>query len=263
MIGIFDSGIGGLTALSALCAQMPEEDYLYFADTAHLPYGARTDGDIRRYTAAALSFLKAQGASCVLLACGTASAVALDFCKRSFTFPIYDVLEPSVLAAIQATKSRRVGVAATEATVRSGVLERLFRKYDPTCEVTLIPCPTLVELIESGERCDTRCYDAVCNALMPLKRAKIDTLILGCTHFAWLRTAIAAFLPSVTLIESGKEAADALISARRQPKAPTRGISRVGRVRFFTTASAAEFSARASARLGRKVKAKEIYRDII
>ena len=233
-------------------------------DSASLRLRSRFDrADTKRgHTARACSFLRSRGADRVLLACGTASAIALDFCKRSFTFPIHGVLESSVLAAIRATKNHRIGVAATEATVKSGAIEALFGKYDPECTPITASCPSLVELIEAKEQADTVCYDTVRACLSPLRDAKIDTLILGCTHFAWLRPYITAFLPSVSLIESGKEAALSLCEMLSYGASSHPTATR-GRVLLYTTASARELSHRAQIALQRKVKAKAISKDII
>ena len=259
MIGVFDSGLGGLTALKELCALLPFENFLYLADTAHLPYGERTRGELCRFSARAVSFLHEKGASAVLFACGTASSLAFDFCKRYFTFPLYEVVTPSVLRAASLSKSRRIGVAATKATVESGVFRRLFGKYAPDCTLFEVCCPSLVSLSEEGDGCDIVRYDAVCSSLLPLKNKKIDTLILGCTHFALLRPAITALFPSVSLIESGKEGALSLAETREAPSTTVNG----GRIRLFTTKDERTLSVRASELLGRGLKAEKIDPDII
>ena len=265
MIGVFDSGLGGLCALKELCALMPEDSYLYLADTAHLPYGKRPRGDICRFSARAVSFLREQGADCVLFACGTASSCAFDFCKRYFAFELYEVVEPSVLAAVRATQSRRIGIAATEGTIKSGLFPRLFKKYDPACELTQLCCPSLVSLIESGECRDTACYDAVRECLSPFAQSKVDTVILGCTHFAFLKSAISTLLPSATIIESGKEGAKNLFEARNSGifSAAYASGKVLPKLRLYTTGNASALSARASSLLGRKVIAEKINQDII
>lgn len=264
MIGVFDSGLGGLTALKELSDLLPEEGFLYLADTAHLPYGKKTSGDICRFSARAVSFLTDMGADSVLLACGTASSLAFDFCKRYFTCELYEVIEPSVLAAVRATKSRRIGVAATEATVKSGIFPRLFQRYAPDCLVCEAGCPSLVTLSEHGECADTHSYDAVRKSLAPFLCDKVDTLILGCTHFALLSPYIHALLPSVTLIESGKEGARALFDNTQSGKAGARKhLKGAGALRIFTTGDAERLSVRASFLLQRRVRAEKINQDII
>ena len=261
MIGVFDSGLGGLTALKELSALLPNEDFLYRADTAHLPYGEKSRGELCRFSARATAFLRERGADEVLFACGTASSLAFDFCKRYFTFPLYDVVTPSVIKAASLSKSRRIGVAATRATVESGTLRHLFGKYAPDCALFEVCCPSLVSLCESGGESDVACYDAVCTSLLPLKAHKIDTLILGCTHFALLKSAIAALFPSVSLVESGKEGALALAEAKGG--ASLARPSREGRIRLFSTKDEQALGARASLLLGRRLRAEKIDQDII
>ncbi len=264
MIGVFDSGLGGLTALKELLTLLPDEKFLYLADTAHLPYGKKTRGDVCRFSARAVSFLKEMGADTVLLACGTASSLAFDFCKRYFTCKLFEVAEPSVLAAVCATRSRRIGVAATEATIKSGVFPRLFQKYAPDCMLSEACCPSLVSLAELGERDDNASYDAVRESLAPFVRDKVDTLILGCTHFALLYPYIHALLPSVALIESGKEGARALIESVRG-NAAQGGTHRQSAIslRLFSTGDAECLSQRASLLLQRRVRAEKLNQDII
>ena len=259
MIGVFDSGLGGLTALKELSLLLPHEDLLYLADSAHLPYGERSRGEICRFSARAVSFLHEKGADEILFACGTASSLAFDFCKRYFTFPLYEVITPSVFKAIAVTRSRRIGVAATAATVKSGVFRRLFDKYAPDCALFEASCPSLVSLSESGEECDTALYDAACAALLPLKQAKVDTLILGCTHFALLKPAIRTLFPSARLVESGKEGAYALVESRPTEAHP----SYKGKIRLYATKNERALAARASALLNRNLRAEKIDQDII
>ena len=263
MIGVFDSGLGGLTALKELTARMPEEKFLYLADTAHLPYGEKSKGDVCRFSARAVSFLTEMGADTVLFACGTASSLAFDFCKRSFTCKIYEITEPSVLAAVSATKSRRIGVAATKATIQSGSFPRLFQKYAPDCLLSEASCPSLVSLTELGEGKDSALYGAVRESLFPFVRDKVDTLILGCTHFALLRPYIRALLPSVTLIESGKEGARALALSEFGAKNACSRSFRTDALRVFTTGDAERLSHKASLFLQRRVRAEKLNQDII
>ena len=260
MIGVFDSGLGGLTALSELVSLLPEEDFIYLADSAHLPYGKRSRSEIARLSASAVSFLRDKGANEVLFACGTASSLGLDFCKQYFPFRLYEVVTPSLLKAISLTKSRRVGVAATEATVKSGSFRRLMDLYAPDCILTEVCCPSLVSLSESGTVHDETCYSAVADALTPLVHAKIDTLILGCTHFALLNTAIRALLPSVSIVESGKEGARALAAERH---GATRTAARSGRIRLYATANETALAKAASTLLGKRLRAEKINPDII
>ena len=262
MIGVFDSGLGGLTALSELVALLPGEDFVYLADSAHLPYGKRSQSEIIRLSSFSVSFLRDKGANEVLFACGTASSLGFDFCKQYFPFRLYEVVTPSVLKATSLTKSRRIGVAATEATVKSGSFRRLIDRYAPDCMLTEVCCPSLVSLSESGTVHDETCYNAVCAALAPLVHAKIDTLILGCTHFALLKTAIRALLPSVLVVESGKEGARALVE-EKYGVLPERPAPKSGRIRLYATADETALSRAASMLLGKHLRAEKINPDII
>jgi len=251
MIGILDSGIGGITALKELMRLLPDESFIYLADEAHRPYGNRSRGEICRYSASALSFFAQNGADAALLACGTASSLALDFCKRSFAFPVYGVTEPAVHAALQATKSKRIAVAATEATVKSESFERLFRRYAPDADIFPLACAPLVTLAEDGALPE-QAYSTVCKCLAPICEKKPDTLILGCTHFSILQNVIATYLPHTTLIDSGKEAARVLAAEYVSRKKSDR--RRAPRVRIFTTQDTVSFSRRTAELFGEKVR---------
>ena len=251
MIGVLDSGVGGLCALRALRRLCPEENILYLADGAHLPYGARKPEEIRFYTARALSFFLAQGVDRVLIACGTASAYALDFCRKSFPFPVFGVLTPASLAAAKATRSLRIGVAATEATVKSGVYPRLLRRFAPGAEVFSLPAPRLVGLAEEGNATREEVYHAIGESLAPLREARIDTLLLGCTHFSLFKNTFASYFPEARLIDAAPLAAEALLQTFCPRK--EKGI-----LRLFTTAEARPFSERATELLGQRVRATRI-----
>ena len=257
MIGVFDSGIGGITALKELLRLMPQESYVYLADEAHCPYGIRSRTDICRYAAAAVSFFTEKGCDRVLFACGTASALALDFCRKSFTVPIYGVIDPAVQAAAAASQSRRIAIAATEATVKDGRYETLLRRYAPDASVFAIPCAPLVPLAECGAR-QEEVFAAVKSCLAPLRHAKPDVLILGCTHFSLLQNAIRTYLPGIILIDSAVHGAKALhaeyISPKNKKSAPS--------LRLYTTKDRATFSRRASAILGTKVTVHEVPHSI-
>lgn len=252
MIGVFDSGIGGVTALKELLRLMPQESYIYFADEAHCPYGIRSRTDICRYTAAAVSFFTEKGCDRVLFACGTASALSLDFCRKNFPLPIHGVIEPTVQAAAVASKSRRIAIAATEATVKDGRYETLLRLYAPDATLFAIPCAPLVPLAECGAR-QEEVFAAVKSCLAPLRYAKPDVLILGCTHFSLLQSAIRAFLPDITMIDSAAQGAAALCAAHT----PLKNKKGTPSLHLYTTKDRATFSRRASAILGKKVTARQ------
>ncbi len=244
MTCLLDSGIGGLCALKELLSLWENEDFIYLADTAHLPFGACTPSEIRRYTAEALSFFGTQGADRVLLACGTASTLALDFCRPLFPFALCGVAEHAAYAAANATHNLHIGVVATEATVKNGIYSAAIRRYQPLCEIYELACPSLVPAAESEVQSRESLYREVLSAASSLREQKIDTLLLGCTHFSLLKEAFSSVFPGVTLVDCAKEAAHAFASAFY----PTQKKKRT--VRLYTTSNASAFSRRAHAVLG-------------
>ena len=248
MTGVFDSGVGGLCALRELLRLYPEEDYIYLADTAHLPYGARTRSEVLRYTAEALCFFAALGVERVLLACGTASVSALEFCQKSFPFPIHGIAEHAAYAAANATKSLHIGVIATQRAIESGIYTRLISAYCPASRVTAAACPSLVALAEAGADRET-VFQAIRRELAPLEKEKIDTLLLGCTHFSLLKEGFADALPHVTLIDGAAEGARGFAAAFLPEQKKKKGS-----LRLFVTESPRAFEAQASRILGKRVR---------
>ncbi len=215
MIGVYDSGLGGLTALVELRRYRPDLDIHYYADTAHLPYGARSPDDLERLATDAISYLIRRGADAVLIACGTVSSVVLPKIAPRFSVPLVGVVESAAEAAIRVTMSQCIGIIATEATVRSRTFERSLREKARVATHS-VACPLFVPLAENGftGRNDPIASAAVAHYLSSFKNTDVDTLILGCTHFSHLAAPIAAYLPHVRLIGTGEAAADALIATR-------------------------------------------------
>ncbi len=214
MIGVFDSGLGGLTALYALRHLLPSADIVYFGDTARVPYGSRSDAVIIRYAAEITEFLQEKGAERILAACGTVSAVALDTLSKSSAVPLTGVLEPACRAAVNSTKNSRIGVIATSASIASGAYDRKLLELMPGCKLTKAAAPLLVPMIENGfvaRDCEmTRL--AVAHYTECFRKAGIDTLILGCTHYPVIKEIFSDLLPGVTLINSSVVAAEELAS---------------------------------------------------
>lgn len=248
MVGIFDSGLGGLTALKEAMALMPDCDFVYFGDTGRVPYGTRSPETIRKYAAEAMRFLSECGVDAVLAACGTVSSVALDSLTKDFDFPIIGVVNPAVRDALSATKNKRIAVAGTGATIRSGTFEKLLKSADAKIETIGIPCPLFVPLVENGfiesENEVTRLVAE--KYLAPVREFGADTLILGCTHFPIISDIISSVLPGVTLINSGRSAAVEL--ARTHPEAGGHG-----KVKYFVSDSPDGFGAVAAIFMGRPV----------
>ena len=213
MIGIYDSGLGGLTALRELRIRRRDLDILYFGDTAHLPYGTRSAQTVLRYARLAISFLTSHGADSILVACGTVSSVALPTLQAETQIPLMGVVTPAAEVAYALSHTKKIGVIATDATVRSGAFETALRNLGGVTPLSRA-CPLLVSLVENGF---TGQNDPVARAaceyyLLPLQKANIDTLILGCTHFPLLAHHIHRALPQVTLVGAGEAAAANLLA---------------------------------------------------
>ncbi len=209
-IGVFDSGVGGLTAVRCLRRLLPGEDIVFFGDTARVPYGSRSPEEIHRFARENLDYLLSFGAKAVLAACGTVSAIALGDLQDA-GIPVCGVLLPAVEKASNLTRSGRVGVIATPASIGSGSYQRELETRG--CSVTANACPRYVPLAEQGRVMpgDPQVEEATAEYLAPMRAAGVDTLILGCTHFPLFREVIASYLgDGVTLVDAGAAAAEAL-----------------------------------------------------
>ena len=209
-IGVFDSGLGGLTAVRSLRQILPDEDLIYFGDTARVPYGGRSRETLLRYARQDIRFLRTHDLKAILIACGTVSTTSLDTLQAENDLPIVGVVEPTCRRALLVTKNKRVGIIATLASIRSGAYEATLRRLDPDVEVIGKPCPLFVPLVENGriQRGDVVIETVAKEYLEPLKATGIDTLILGCTHYPLLTDIIADVMgPDVTLVSAGEESA--------------------------------------------------------
>lgn len=209
MIGIFDSGLGGLTTVKEIMTLSPNASLVYFGDTGRVPYGTRSFDTIKRYAMQDAAFLVSKNVDAIVVACGTVSTTALSHLKENFDIPVVGVVEPSAVAAVKATKNKKVAVIGTTATIRSGAYEKEIRAIDPSITVISQACPLFVPLVENGfvDKNDPITALTVERYLSEIKNSGADTLILGCTHYPIISEAIAEYLPSVTLINSGAEAA--------------------------------------------------------
>lgn len=207
-IGVFDSGIGGLTVLHQILQSLPHENTVYLGDTARSPYGTKSVETVLRYSFENSRFLVEKGVKVVVVACNTSTAVALGSLKDKLSIPVIGVIEPGVRRAIQSTKTKRVGIIGTEATIQSGAYTRALKAVDPAIEVYSRSCPLFVPLVEEGWT-DNEVVDMTVNAYLgSLKQSGIDTLILGCTHYPLLKKAIRKFMGSgVRLVDSAEETA--------------------------------------------------------
>jgi glutamate racemase len=200
-IGIFDSGVGGLSVLREIVRHLPHQDVLYFADSAHVPYGRREMGEIQAFSVAITSFLQAQGAGVVVVACNTASAAALYHLRGCFALPIVG-MEPAIKPAAERTRSQHVGVIATEATFQGELFARLVERFAGDTVVHTQVCPGLVERVEAGQLDDPGTEASLREYLAPMLAAGIDSLVLGCTHYPFLRPVIERVVgPAVAILD--------------------------------------------------------------
>jgi glutamate racemase len=242
-IGVFDSGAGGLTVLHECLVTTPHEDFVYLGDGARCPYGPRAPAEIRRFALEIASYLEGLGVKLIVAACNSATAVALPSLQERLSVPVIGVLTPEARAAVQATRNRRVGVLATEATVASGRYTRAVRELDAGARVVEVACPKLVPLIEAGPAVDPRLIDAAREYAEPLKRAGVDTVILGCTHYPLIRPVFERVLGrNVRLVFSAEETARE-VAETLERKSFTNDLGRDGSCRFLTTGPPSEFRA--------------------
>ncbi len=264
-IGIFDSGLGGLTVAREIARALPAESLVYLGDTARCPYGPRDLGEVRRFVLEIGSWLEARDVKLLVVACNTATAAGLSLAQKAFSVPVIGVVEPGARAAVMATRNRRVGVIGTTGTIDSGAYSRAVRALDAGVTVFSAATPRFVDIVEEGLRRDTGAvegllaetadvfirpsfYEIARDYLDPLKRSGVDTLVLGCTHFPLLSASIQQTVgPSIKLISSAEETALEVaetLARRGQLEEPSGSAVRD----FATTGDPVEFAA-----LGSKV----------
>ena len=225
-LGVFDSGIGGLTVAHALFERLPGESVVYFGDTARVPYGPKSPETVRRYSGEILAFLLQRGVKMVVVACNTSTAHALEYLRERSPVPVVGVIEPGARAAVRASVLGRIGVIGTAGTVASGAYERALRAIRATVEVHGQACPLFVPLIEEGWFDHPATELIAREYLAPLRAAGVDALVLGCTHYPLIKPLLARVMgPGVRLIDSAEETAEAVHHelAARQLLAPAGG----------------------------------------
>lgn len=246
MIGIFDSGLGGLTALKELRRLHPDCDIIYFGDTGRVPYGTRSKQILLRYADEDIRFLLAKGADRILAACGTVSSVALPEIKGNYPVTVWGVVDPAAKEAVARTKNKIIGIIGTGATISSGAFSRKIKELDPDIVTVEVACPLFVPLVENGfigKGCEITAL-AVKEYLAKIKESGADTLILGCTHFPIIAELISDYLgDSVTLINSGSVAARELYDACKD-------IGGEGKCDIYVSDNPANFEAVAKIFLG-------------
>ena len=227
-IGVFDSGVGGLTVVKELIRQLPDEDIVYFGDIARVPYGIKSKETIIRFSIESILFLLKKGVKLICVACNTVSSVALPVISNHFKVPIVGVIIPGVREAVYATQNKRIGVIGTRGTIRSKTYENEIKQIDPKAKVVAVSCPLFVPFVEEGWT-EGEVVSAVARKyLKPLKDAGVDTVILGCTHYPILKPVIKKVMgEDVTLIDSAKQVAmevkkvlaeDGLLNRNRRAK---------------------------------------------
>jgi len=239
-IGVFDSGVGGLTVLDECLATLPAEDFVYFGDTALFPYGEKSVEELRRRALAIARWLLSQDVKLIVVACNTATAAALPWLQQRVALSVIGVTGPEAHAAVQATRNRRVGLLATEATVASGAYERMIHAHDAGVRVTSVACPRLAPAIQNGDPFDERIVAMVREYAAPLIAAEVDTAILGCTHYPIVERLLRRSLPGVTLIKSGEEIARE-VGETLERKGLLRRERREGAYRFACSGDPAGF----------------------
>jgi len=256
-IGVFDSGIGGLTVVKALMEELPSESIVYFGDTARVPYGTKSKTTIVKFSLENVEFLLRFGVKCIVIACNTSSSWALPTLRKYFKVPIIGVIRPGARAAVRHTQTRRIGVIGTTATIHSRAYEQAIHRFDPAIAVFSQSCPLFVPLVEEGWLNGSVSREIAALYLKPLTRQRIDTLILGCTHYPLLAQTLQRVLGrDVALVDSAHETAlevrglllgtDTLHDARPRP-----------RYRFFVTDEPIHFTRVGHRFLGQVVKSVE------
>jgi glutamate racemase len=258
-IGVFDSGVGGLTVLRALRAQLPHEDFIYLGDTARLPYGTKSAQTVVRYSVQCAAALVARGIRCLVVACNTASASSLQALRERYPeLPVIGVIEPGAEAAVAASASQHIAVIATEGTIRGGAYEAAIHRLSSRARVSSLACALFVAMAEEGWTQGAIPESVARRYLQPLFPASgaPDTLVLGCTHFPALLAPIRAVLPpQVRIVDSAETTAAALARQLGGPVGVVAPSGRQGSVRFLATDGVARFAQVGSFFLGESLSA--------
>ncbi len=239
-IGMFDSGVGGLTVLKEVRELLPHENIVYLGDTARVPYGNRSPRTIVRYALESALFLLTKGIKILVIACNTSSALAINILSRKMPVPVIGVIEPGAKEAVKATRKKRIGIIGTKATIKSKAYEYSIKKMDPGVEVISKACPLFVPIVEEGLQDDDVAYIMAEKYLKEIKMSGVDTLVMGCTHYPVLEGVIKDVMgPYIHIINTGKETAKE-VKNRLQIKGQLRTKGR-GLCRYFVTDSPETF----------------------
>ncbi len=242
-IAVFDSGLGGLTAVKELAQILPYEDIIYFGDTGRVPYGTRSDETIVKYARQDMNFLLTHDVKQVIIACGTASSVAMTALKQEYSVPLLGVIDTAAKAACEATKNGKIGIIGTPATIRSGAYAKAIGELSRGILTVSKACTLLVPLVEDGRvgKDEPVTRLVLSEYLGPIREFEADTLILGCTHYPLLKEILEDMLPGVTLIDPGAEAAKSAAKYLEEMQKKNGGRAK-GRISFFVSESTEGFA---------------------
>ncbi|MFH0801812.1 MAG: glutamate racemase [bacterium] len=256
-IGVFDSGVGGLTVASVIMREMPRETIYYYADTGNVPYGPKSPETIRKLVFEILDFLVNKGVKAIVMACNTSSALVLPLLRDQFPVPLIGVIEPGARTALSLSRNRRIGVIANEATVRSNAYAGILQQDDSSVVVKQKSCPLLVPLVEKGEIRSAETREVLKSYLKPLSDEGIDTLIMGCTHYPFLEGPIAEILGEGVSLVNPAERTVAVLQESLKKTELLRVDDSPPEHRFFVSGDADEFRRIGSRLLGRAVEPAE------
>lgn len=242
-IGVFDSGVGGLTVVREMIRQLPDENIVYFGDTARVPYGSKSRNTIIRFSEQIIRFLKTKQVKAIVIACNTASALALEAVRDEFDVPILGVVIPGARAAVEATANGKVGVVGTEATVQSGMYTKIIQSMNPEIEVLEKACPLFVPLVEEGFKEHHVTQEIIDYYLESMKKTDIDAMILGCTHYPLLRSKIRAYMgENIQIVNPAYETAMDLRNLLKEMDMENNGAEgQKSRYEFFVSDAAEKF----------------------
>jgi glutamate racemase len=256
-IGLFDSGLGGLTVVRALLDLVPETRMVYFGDTGRFPYGSKPTEDVLKYSVEIADVLIERDVKMIVVACNSASAAALEHLQDTLAIPVTGVIEPGVRAARRATQTGRIGVVGTVGTIASGAYQRAAAALDPTLDLTCGACPGFVEFVEAGDVESDQVHVLAERLLAPIKAANVDTLVLGCTHYPLLARTIGDVMgPEVVLVSSGEETA---FEVRASLAAAQGGATPADRISFLTSGDVDTFQRLGTRFCGPEVNAVEAW----
>ncbi|MFQ3574146.1 MAG: glutamate racemase [Thermodesulfovibrionales bacterium] len=257
-IGIFDSGVGGLTVLKEIKTIMPKESIIYLGDTARVPYGTRSEETIKRYSSECANFLFGRGIKLLVIACNTASAISLEYIKELIPVPVIGVIEPGAISAVSQTKNKKVGIIGTEATIKSMAYKKAIHALDSTIEVFSKACPLFVPLVEEGWTSGEVAERVVNIYLNDLVKNHIDCLVLGCTHYPLLKGVIKEIVgKDIVLVDSAIETAKAVRQALYSNNLVNNSDDNSG-VKYFVTDSGQRFITVGGCFLGEEIKDIEV-----